>query len=349
VFGFDAQGCVVADQMGRFWRTTDGGLNWTQVYEGTGRSINGIHFSDEQNGWAVGDPVDGRFVILETTNGGMTWIPNMNAPPASPTMIGYARSWDWIGTSIGVFGTNEFVIWRTTDGGAQWDSVRTNMLDIPGLALNNDGIGLAGGSIGSPAEERLDRSTDLGQSWHAIENPSTQRLKTLDFIDGTSEVWGVTTQSGLYQSTNAGLDWVQYILGPPSGLATEDVDFVDSSTGWCVGWGNSVGRIFKYSSTVDVKSAGATPAGFIVFAAPNPFDREVDLAFGRIEGDRTEISIYDVAGRRVRSLAGGPGTPMGRIHWDGRDLSGAYVSGGKYFYRVRNGNGEASGSLIKLR
>jgi flagellar hook assembly protein FlgD len=55
-------------------------------------------------------------------------------------------------------------------------------------------------------------------------------------------------------------------------------------------------------------------------------------------GDHVDISVYDITGRRVKSLADGVLGP-GRhdVAWDGRDASGARVRRGMYFIHIRIG------------
>ncbi|MGQ0646208.1 MAG: peptidylprolyl isomerase [Gemmatimonadaceae bacterium] len=65
----------VAATAGRIWRTTDGGRTWTLRYQATDTSVflDAIDFWDDRNGVALGDPMDGRVLILTTTDGGETW------------------------------------------------------------------------------------------------------------------------------------------------------------------------------------------------------------------------------------------------------------------------------------
>ena len=73
---------------------------------------------------------------------------------------------------------------------------------------------------------------------------------------------------------------------------------------------------------------------------PNPFTGSMHMAYAVTgEAERVEISVYDVAGRRVSVLADGV-QPVGRhsVAWDGRDASGAQVRRGMYFVRVQIGN-----------
>lgn len=96
---------------------------------------------------------------------------------------------------------------------------------------------------------------------------------------------------------------------------------------------------------------GTTPKMPSVFPArPNPFSAStrVDLVLRREE--RLSVDIYDVRGRRVKTLASGQ-MDEGRheLAWDGRDSLGRRAAPGIYFIRVA-GNGHAqSQKLILLR
>jgi photosystem II stability/assembly factor-like uncharacterized protein len=56
-------------------RTTDAGVTWKVVYENktAGMFLDAMDFVDNQHGTVVGDPVNGRFFIAHTQDGGLTW------------------------------------------------------------------------------------------------------------------------------------------------------------------------------------------------------------------------------------------------------------------------------------
>jgi flagellar hook assembly protein FlgD len=62
---------------------------------------------------------------------------------------------------------------------------------------------------------------------------------------------------------------------------------------------------------------------------------------------RVEVSVYDVAGRLVKSLLAGP-LPAGahRLTWDG---SGATSGSGVYFIRLREGDEQAIEKVVRVR
>lgn len=82
---------------------------------------------------------------------------------------------------------------------------------------------------------------------------------------------------------------------------------------------------------------------------PNPFRRSTTVTFNAESAGVFDLSVYDVAGRRVRNLVrdsrdAGPHS----ISWDGRDASGARVSPGIYFYRLQGPEGAASRRMLLL-
>jgi photosystem II stability/assembly factor-like uncharacterized protein len=343
LFAFDDQVAVVADQLGRFWRTTDQGTQWIPVHPSTGSSINGIHFFDDQNGWAMGDPVNGHYVILLSADGGWTWTPAPNTPPG--TSFGTVRSYDWIGTQIGLFSTRNWVLWRTTNAGAEWDSVGLDYRITNGCELSNTGIGLASGHNGQGVYY-LRRSTDFGVTWlPAVHPPQATQMRYYDWIEGTDEVWASTNQTGIFQSTNAGIDWVRYMAEPTGQFAAADLDFVDHDTGWCVG-GLTPGRVFRWTTTAGISLLPTTPATTGVIAYPNPFRSELIVEIATPNRNPAEWTVYDAAGHAIWS--GFMPEGMRRSRWDGRDLTGRSVASGAYFYKVQAGDQEITGRIVKL-
>jgi hypothetical protein len=189
------------------------------------------------------------------------------------------------------------------------------------------------------------RSSDFGQTWSWVANPpQTSTFNTLDWIEGTEEVWASTLQTGLFQSTNGGLTWTRHDLG--SSNVAEDLDFVDAGTGWCVGFGSSAGRIWRWYGATDVSLVPELPS-FEIEARPNPFERDVFIGSQTPMIGPIEISIYDVLGRCLWSTEGV--SPATGFRWDGHDYAGRSVSKGVYHYRFRAGSAEAFGRLIKVR
>ncbi len=70
-------------------------------------------------------------------------------------------------------------------------------------------------------------------------------------------------------------------------------------------------------------------------AYPNPFNPMTTIRYDLPEAGKTSLAIFDLAGRRIRTLLDGE-MPAGRHSsiWRGRDDAGRPVSSGVYFYRL---------------
>jgi len=81
-------------------------------------------------------------------------------------------------------------------------------------------------------------------------------------------------------------------------------------------------------------SAPAARASLAVHAWPNPFNPATTISVESAQRGPVRVTIYDVAGRRVRELWSGTLDGTRALAWDGRDDRGASVSSGTYFVRV---------------
>ncbi len=98
-----------------------------------------------------------------------------------------------------------------------------------------------------------------------------------------------------------------------------------------IGWGiaNAIAAV--------VYPAPWTPApanSFIVSANPSPFTGATVLSFRLPEPSRLSIAVYDILGRKVKSLDDAdPGFPHGSVQWNGDNDAGARAATGVYFIR----------------
>ncbi len=83
---------------------------------------------------------------------------------------------------------------------------------------------------------------------------------------------------------------------------------------------------------------------------PNPFNpiTRIDY-FVSQSGENVSVTVYDVAGRRVRCLVGERQTRgEHEVVWDGRDDGGRLVGAGTYFYSVQIGTQYARTGKMSL-
>jgi photosystem II stability/assembly factor-like uncharacterized protein len=143
IFFLDSERAWVSITEGKFYRTTDGGLNWSPIEaklpESTFRSI---FFLDENDGWVVGR--SGR--LAHTTDGGRTWRKMVEIKDQFRMRDIFFVDGDH-GWAVGAAGA----ILYTPDGGTTWLSVASpigdELLDITFANGIGWAVGLGGAVI----------------------------------------------------------------------------------------------------------------------------------------------------------------------------------------------------------
>jgi hypothetical protein len=118
--------------------------------------------------------------------------------------------------------------------------------------------------------------------------------------------------------------------------------------------GIGYGTLTSFATAVPA-SSGAPPAPQAWIArleqnVPNPFNPSTTIHYTLREGTHARVDIYDVAGKRVRTLvdelqSGGPHA----VSWGGRDEMDNPVPSGVYYYRLCAGDYTGTHRLILLK
>jgi photosystem II stability/assembly factor-like uncharacterized protein len=238
----------------KFYRTTDGGKSWEIVYQTTQKGIffDGIDFWDKQNGIAFSDPIDGKFFILKTKDGGKTWLPinPENIPTIQENEAAFAAS----GTSLITVGRkNAYIctgggafaqIYKTENQGEDWSVVRTNMSagktnGLFGLRFLNDRYGIAVGGdyqeITKPVPNVL-LTTDGGKTWQ--DAPQTNPVGLKEGVSVYKQKILITVgPSGTCYSKDFGKSWVEIDKTPFHAIS------ISGNGIWAVGGKGSVFRL----------------------------------------------------------------------------------------------------------
>ncbi|MHB8054477.1 MAG: WD40/YVTN/BNR-like repeat-containing protein, partial [Candidatus Aminicenantales bacterium] len=236
----DAETAVVmgVGQPARIFRTDDGGRTWAQTYynDAPGIFLDALAFFDEKNGLAVGDPMDGRFFLIGTKDGGKTWsaFPSESRPPALEGEAAFAAS----GTALFARGNRrtwfcsggtESRVWRSEDGGGHWETassaLREGISSTGGFSLlffdERSGIAVGGDYQNETADAgNAAVSNDGGKSW----SPAAGR-RPGGFREAVAAIAGAVTPtamavgpSGSDYSLDRGKTWIP--IAGPSGFHT---------------------------------------------------------------------------------------------------------------------------------
>jgi len=100
-----------------------------------------------------------------------------------------------------------------------------------------------------------------------------------------------------------------------------------------------------YISTRDIDSAGILMQNF-----PNPFTQSTTLSFEVPETSGVELAIFDLQGRKVRTLIDQELRPgLHQVIWQGDGAGGEELPPGLYLCRIVAGDLASSIRMVKMR
>lgn len=268
--GFDANTAVALSigpgDASRVYRTEDGGRTWKLALKNDDeRAFFDCMVFQGNNGWMLGDPVDGRYQIRTTIDGGRTWALQPTGPEALQDEAAFAASGTCIartpwGETLAVGGGAASRAHLGDSGGRLWFAHATPMTHrIPAAGIfsttpwGRDML-LVGGdfeqeSLGSAARARF--VDEHGLTVEALPAPPGYRSGAACFSGSLCIVVGPTGMEALDASPNG---------TPPQWrpLSKVGYDAIDRAgmTGWASG---DKGRIAKitFSSAPSTQPAAA--------------------------------------------------------------------------------------------
>lgn len=116
----------------RVYRTDDGGTSWVLALQNKDpRGFFDCMAFEGERGWMLGDPVDGRYQVFTTDNGGRDWRQLANGPKADADEAAFAASGTCISRVHGALaiasGGARARIHILRDGQKQWQALDTGM------------------------------------------------------------------------------------------------------------------------------------------------------------------------------------------------------------------------------
>ncbi len=134
---------------------------------------------------------------------------------------------------------------------------------------------------------------------------------------------------------------------------TETLDPGDYALRLHSGWGTSIS---PYTIRVDYTGVPSAVAmdGPTAFALnqpyPNPFNPVTTVAFTLPGSGEVDLSVYNIAGQRVRTLAAGVfDAGFHQVVWDGTNDNGTLLAAGVYFVRIEAGEHRAVRKVLMMK
>jgi len=216
---FDKKTAVImgVDEPAYILRTKDGGENWSVVFENKtkGMFLDAMEFWNIQSGIVIGDPINNRFFIGRTFDGGKTWrgIPLQNEPIADSGEACFASS----GTNIRRLNKAEAVF---VSGGLSSNIfIREKKINIPILqgkestgansiaVKNSKTMVVVGGDFmkKNDTDKNCVITTDGGLTWITPKIPPTGYRSCVEYL--SKNTWITCGLNGVDISDDSGMNW----------------------------------------------------------------------------------------------------------------------------------------------
>jgi photosystem II stability/assembly factor-like uncharacterized protein len=239
-FATDQEGWMVGE-LGRIFRTDDGGATWTQQDAHTKRPFLAMSCLDAKTAWVAGK----EGIVYATKDGGATWTQLQTGSQRHVFALEFPTAQR--GHGAGDFGT----MIHTEDGGATWTASRVSEdVKLPESALDTGvepgDVNLYGLSFGDPDHVWqvgefgvVLASQDGGHTWRQQTTPVESTLFGVRFSDAQHGI-AVGLDSVILRTADGGATWAP-VRAPVEGRSLFDV-FVRGQQGWIVG---DQGTVFK--------------------------------------------------------------------------------------------------------
>lgn len=155
---------IVADN-GIFYKTENGGENWTQFDSGVQEFFFELAFNGLNNGYAVGD--NGK--ILKTDNAGETWVTIDSGTTEALVSVAVNSQ-----NSIWIVGDNGTILHSTNDGNSWTANTTLTIENLNDVKFKDENIGYIAGDNGT-----LLYTENAGNNWELLAIPTSDDLAAL--------------------------------------------------------------------------------------------------------------------------------------------------------------------------
>jgi photosystem II stability/assembly factor-like uncharacterized protein len=198
-------------------KTIDGGANWQLKYHNadTAYFLDAMDFANARHGFALGDPIKNKFLLLETTDGGNTWNSYKNSPTALPGEAAFAASGTCLRVGAAIFiatgGQSAEVDLTKLTGG--WHHRHLPVLQRRAaqgafsIAVSGYNLVVVGGDYqhDKRSDSTVCYSNDSGLTWKLARTPPFGYQSCVEFINATTCL--STGTPGTNISADGGRSW----------------------------------------------------------------------------------------------------------------------------------------------
>ncbi|MBS1552986.1 MAG: T9SS type A sorting domain-containing protein [Bacteroidetes bacterium] len=308
---------------GIIYKTTTAGLIWNLIHDFSPAGIfTDMSFINQDTGWVCSaDPFDGG--VFRTTDGGFNWNQQFNYGTENPNRIFFInKDTGWTSNGSGR------KLYKTINGGANWNHVYTSSIQIQSLFFLN---GQKGWMRGGPNTNTNGASytTDGGFTW--ISSTGENTGFDVKFVnDSIGYAGGGFEPFRITKSTDGGKTW-----GYQTALVTPDISVAILKKDTLLAWAGE--QVLNHTTDgggviVNVKQTSSElPRDFILYQNhPNPFNPVTNLEFSIPKSGLVSLKIYDMLGKVVAVIVESK-LNSGTYKYE---FDGGNFTSGIYFYRI---------------
>ncbi len=357
----DSDIIYVEYQYGNLYKSTDFGYSWNGAMDG---------IDDGDRNWStpvVMDPSDhltlyyGARHVYRTTNGANSWT-----RISDDLTNGYANGYGTITTlavapadpDVIYAGTDDSNVWVTTNGGSGWADVSGSLPNrwVTRVVVDPLDPGTAYVTFsGLRWDENIGyvyRTTDYGSTWDDITGnlPAAPVNALVVDPDEPARLFA-GSDVGCFYTEDYGATWEMLGTGLPA-VPVYDLKLHNPTRTLVAGTHGRSMHSFDLTSLSGLASIRRPGPGGVADLTnyPNPFKDVTTVRLSLARPAEVVLTIYDLAGRKVRSLEAGS-MPAGthEFRWDGRNESDRRVASGVYFIRLESDAGSTTRMLNLVR
>lgn len=348
------------------FKTNDTGETWDTLFSDSNAYIYDFHFITPDTGFMVIHSNTASVIKFKIThNGGLSWAEGGNLA-ADVSKIYFINS------QTGFAASSNFSIYRTSDGGATWNTNHTHYSAVPGdFAFQTDSQGFFAGwyagslfktntagdswqnvnngyeltdihfsgkdtGIGVGWYGTIIKTTDGGTTWSALTSGTTTKLNTAFCVNNNTFYIAGDTGS-ILKTTDGGLNWEQQYSGTSQHLNI--IYCIDQVT--CLIGGDN-GIILKTTNGGTVITPQDKKKNDIR-VYHDPFQTAITVDLGDLRPgscDKWVLQVCDRTGKAVLNEPLSNKTPIQLFYTD-------KLNEGAYFYRI-TGDGQliSNGKLL---
>ncbi len=317
------------------YRTTNGGLNWTLIYNSpsSNQQIADIKLLDKDSVVVANtgfDLYESEGSLISSFNGGASFGSGVNEYKFQFYSLQFLnRNTGWVAScwdsDTGPYKTR---IYKTTNSGFSWSTVYRDSSQpkrISSIFFTDDNTGYITKEYGN-----FMKTTNGGIDWIIL----GEGIGTLFFFDANTGFSSGGTNA-IQRTTDGGLSWSPMknnnIL-----TGVRKIDFINSLTGWVLGSGYPNNSYYMMRTTTggltSVTATGNTvPDNFSLSQNyPNPFNPSTIINYQLAINSRVTLKIYDALGNEIETLV----NEKQNAGSYSVDFNAASLPSGIYFYKL---------------